>query len=171
MSNFLLDHSKKDQRQKQNPKQLHFDLISMSYTKLLFILVQSELVIPIFTEFVKSFYPQWYDENAYCEFHLGVQGHSIENCKALKHQVQALIEWGYMNFQKESEEGLYQIESIPMTYTNLFPHLIANHMVKPIDSELPFPEWYNPVAYYEYHGGMLDHSIEDCVPFKDGYRN
>ena len=45
-------------------------------------------------------------QDAYCEFHLAVQRHSIKNCKALKYQVQALIEERYLNFEKELEEGL-----------------------------------------------------------------
>ena len=104
----------------------------MSYMDLLPILVQCELVIPIPTKLVKPPYLRWYDKNAYCEFHLVVQGHSIEDCEALKYQVQGLMERGYLNFEKGLEEGLCQIESIPMTYTNLFPHLIANQMVKSV---------------------------------------
>ncbi|KAL5146658.1 hypothetical protein HKD37_06G016460 [Glycine soja] len=30
----------------------------------------------------------------------------------------------------------------------------------------PFPEWYNPNTTYAYHGGVLGHSIEQCVAFK-----
>ena len=55
---------------------------------------------------MKPPHPQWYDKNAYYEFHLAVQGYLIENCKALKYQVQALIEGGYLNFEKKSKEGL-----------------------------------------------------------------
>ena len=91
-----------------------------------FQLIQSELVIPIPIEPLKPLYPLWYDENAHCKFHLGVQGHSIEYREAFKYQVQALMERGYLNFEKKSEEGLCQVESIPITYTDLFPHLIAN---------------------------------------------
>ena len=59
----------------------------MSYNDLLPILVQSELVILIPTKPLKPHYPWWYEENVYCEFHLGVQGHSTEDCEALKYQV------------------------------------------------------------------------------------
>ena len=85
----------------------------------------------------------------------------------MKYKVQALIEGGYLNFEKELEEGLCQIQSISMTYTDLFPHLMANQMVKLVVSESPFPKWYDPEAHYEYHGGMLGHSIEHRVFFKD----
>ena len=62
------------------------------------------------------------------------------------------------------------MKSISMTYTDLFPHLIANQLVEPIalESLTPsFSEWYNPDAHYVYHVGILGHLIEDCAPFKD----
>ena len=52
-ANFFLDHSKKDPSQGSSLKQPHFDPIPMSYTELLPILVQSELVIPTFIKHVK----------------------------------------------------------------------------------------------------------------------
>ena len=81
----------------------------------------------------------WSLKNAYCEFHLGVQGHSTEDCEALKYRVQAFMERGYLNFEKGSKEGLCQTELIFMTYTDLFPHLIANQMVKSVVSISLFP--------------------------------
>ncbi|XP_058755175.1 uncharacterized protein LOC131628350 [Vicia villosa] len=36
--------------------------------------------------------PANWDANARCEFHSGAPGHSIDNCKALKHQVQNLLD-------------------------------------------------------------------------------
>src|SRR3954469_10587393 len=36
--------------------------------------------------------PPNFDTNARCEFHSGAPGHDVENCRALKHQVQDLIE-------------------------------------------------------------------------------
>ncbi|XWS16412.1 hypothetical protein CRYUN_Cryun34aG0085200 [Craigia yunnanensis] len=56
-----------------------------------------------------------------------------------------------------------------MTYTKLLPKLIASHIVmlvvlKPLTP--PYPKWYEPNAHYEYHAGILGHSIKDCTPFK-----
>ena len=68
--NLQLDNLSGNQGQKSSPKQFRFDPIPMSYTKLLPLLIQSELVIPTFTKPLKPLYPQWYDENAYYEFHL-----------------------------------------------------------------------------------------------------
>ena len=84
--------------------------------------------------------------------------------------MQALIERGYLNFEKKLEEEECQTKSIPVTYTGLFSHLIANQPVEPIVSEplTPlFSKWYNLDADYEYHGEIPSHSIKDCVLFKD----
>ena len=79
----------------------------MSYTKLLPLLIQSELIILTPTDSLKPPYLGWYDANAHCQFHLGAQGHSTEDCEELKYQVQALIEGGYLNFAKKSAEEEY----------------------------------------------------------------
>ena len=85
--NLQLDNSSGSHKQKLSPKQFCFEPIPMTYTKLLPLLIQIELVIPISTEPLKPPYTRWYDENAHCEFHIGAQGHSIEDCEALKYQV------------------------------------------------------------------------------------
>src|SRR3954468_4596831 len=42
--------------------------------------------------------PPNFDVNARCEFHSGAPGHDIENCKAMKHQVQDLIDSKVISF-------------------------------------------------------------------------
>jgi hypothetical protein len=39
-------------------------------------------------------YPKWYDINAYCEFHSGVQGHSTDNCYILRNKLYELMDRG-----------------------------------------------------------------------------
>ncbi|XP_058732769.1 uncharacterized protein LOC131604341 [Vicia villosa] len=43
-------------------------------------------------------YPEGYDPNAYCEFHSGAPGHSIEDCNVFKGTVQNLIDSKAINF-------------------------------------------------------------------------
>ena len=43
----------------------------------------------------------------------------------------------------------YRLDPIPITYTKFLPHLIANHLVKPVvltPLTPPFPKWYDPNA-------------------------
>ncbi|XVF80734.1 hypothetical protein PTKIN_Ptkin15bG0098800 [Pterospermum kingtungense] len=80
--------------QKSHPKESKFDPIPVSYTELYPQLLQSQLVAPIQGLPRKPPFPKWYDVNARCEYHMGISGHSLENCIALKKKVQELLKSG-----------------------------------------------------------------------------
>ena len=45
-------------------------------------------------------FPKWYNINVRCNYHSGVPGHSIEDCSALKREVQNLIRSGRLKFEE-----------------------------------------------------------------------
>ncbi|KAL5165761.1 hypothetical protein HKD37_18G050836 [Glycine soja] len=58
---------------------------------------------------------------------------------------------------------------LPMTYEDLLPSLIANHLAVVTPGrvlEPPFLKWYDPNATCKYHGGVPGHSVEKCLAFK-----
>ncbi|KAL5191316.1 hypothetical protein HKD37_04G010609 [Glycine soja] len=58
---------------------------------------------------------------------------------------------------------------LPMTYEDLLPSLIANHLAVVTPGKVlqpPFPKWYDPNATCKYHGGVPGHSIEKCMALK-----
>ncbi|KAL5124012.1 hypothetical protein HKD37_02G004492 [Glycine soja] len=58
---------------------------------------------------------------------------------------------------------------LPMTYEDLLPSLIANHLAVVTPGrvlEPPFPKWYDPNATCKYHGGVPGHSVEKCLALK-----
>ncbi|KAH1205785.1 hypothetical protein GmHk_16G046410 [Glycine max] len=58
---------------------------------------------------------------------------------------------------------------LPMTYEDLLPSLIANHLVVVTPGKVlqaPFLKWYDPNATCKYHGGVPGHSIEKCLALK-----
>ncbi|KAL5170239.1 hypothetical protein HKD37_11G031988 [Glycine soja] len=64
---------------------------------------------------------------------------------------------------------LPEFTPLPMTYEDLLPSLIANHLavVTPGRAlEPPFPKWYDPNATCKYHGGAPGHSVEKCLALK-----
>ena len=63
----------------------------MTYGELLPVLIQNYGISVIPAKPRRPPYPRGYDVNATCEYHGGVEGHSVENCKALKDKVQSLI--------------------------------------------------------------------------------
>ena len=44
-------------------------------------------------------FPKWYNSNAHCDYHLGVAGHTIENCITLKYKVRDLIKKDELSFE------------------------------------------------------------------------
>ena len=50
-----------------------------------------------------------------CDYHYGIKGHSTKNCQALKNQVQALKNAGYVNFDYDKAGG-------PNVVTNPLPN-------------------------------------------------
>ncbi|KAH1212897.1 hypothetical protein GmHk_14G040967 [Glycine max] len=64
---------------------------------------------------------------------------------------------------------LPEFTPLPMTYEDLLPSLIANHLAVVTPGrvlEPPFPKWYDPNATCKYHGGAPGHSIEKCLALK-----
>ncbi|KAH1188436.1 hypothetical protein GmHk_U059521 [Glycine max] len=58
---------------------------------------------------------------------------------------------------------------LPMTYEDLLPSLIANHLAVITPGRVlqpPFPKWYDPNATCKYHGGVPGHSVEKCLALK-----
>jgi len=63
-------------------------------------------------------YPRNYDPNAKCEYHGGVVGHSIENCRQFKYKVQQLIDAGWLTFQEDKpnvEKNPFSSHASPST--------------------------------------------------------
>ncbi|XP_025984532.1 uncharacterized protein [Glycine max] len=76
----------------------------MAYEDLLPSLIANQLVVVTLGKIYQPPFPKWYNPNANCTYHGGTPGHSVEQCMALKHKVQSLIEAGWLTFQ---EDGPY----------------------------------------------------------------
>ncbi|KAH1228517.1 hypothetical protein GmHk_10G028495 [Glycine max] len=64
---------------------------------------------------------------------------------------------------------LPEFTPLPMTYEDLLPSLIANHLAVVTPGrvlEPHFPKWYDPNATCKYHGGVPGHSVEKCLALK-----
>ena len=72
--------------------------IPMTYTKLLPILVEKKLLTLVQSKPKDPPYPEGYNVNATCDYHMGSTGHTTENCGALRNKVQGLIEAGILKF-------------------------------------------------------------------------
>ncbi|RDX83625.1 hypothetical protein CR513_35435, partial [Mucuna pruriens] len=88
----------------QNPKSSRFRRtftpIPMTYMALFHQLLQKRMITTAPSKPLEPPYPQSYDPNAKCEYHEKGLGHTIENCWALKHRIQDLLEEGWLNFKE-----------------------------------------------------------------------
>ncbi|GKV51583.1 hypothetical protein SLEP1_g58222 [Rubroshorea leprosula] len=70
----------------------HFDKLPLSYTEVFRQLVEAGIVTLVLMVLVKPPFPAWYNPQPICEYHSGGVGHDLENCLALKHCIQDLID-------------------------------------------------------------------------------
>jgi len=79
-------------------KPIEFTLISVSYADLLPYLLNNSIVAITPAKVPQPPFFRGYDSNATCACHGGASGHSIEHCRTLKHNVQCLIDAGWLKF-------------------------------------------------------------------------
>ena len=77
-----------------------YHALPISYAQLIPMLVQKYKIPIIPAKLRKLPYSEWYDFNARCEYHSGVQGYSTESCTSFKDKVQALIDADPAKFQE-----------------------------------------------------------------------
>jgi hypothetical protein len=77
-----------------------FDPIPVPYKELLPYLVHSKMVTLRTLKQMNPPFPAWYKQGATCEYHSGAEGHTIENCKAFKYEVQKLIDQKLLSFKE-----------------------------------------------------------------------
>ncbi|KAJ9183254.1 hypothetical protein P3X46_007138 [Hevea brasiliensis] len=75
-------------------------------------LVGINQIVPIPLDPIQPPYPRWYDASARCEYHGGAQGHSTDNCGALRGRVHALIRNGWLKI--EGNGSLPNVTSNPL---------------------------------------------------------
>ncbi|GKV48344.1 hypothetical protein SLEP1_g55166 [Rubroshorea leprosula] len=79
-------------RPQQERVRRHFNKLPLSYTEVFQQLVAVGLVTPVPMVPLNPPFPTWYNPQARCEYHSGGVGHDLENCLALKHRIQDLID-------------------------------------------------------------------------------
>ena len=91
-------YNRQQQPQQSQPQpqprqqRVYRDPLPFSQTALFKQCLAEGMITPIPARQFQPPYPRWYDVNAYCDFHSGVQGHSTENCFNLRNKLYGLIE-------------------------------------------------------------------------------
>jgi len=155
--------------------------IPMTYTELLPDLVKNALMALCPTKVVQPPYPRYYDTNVKCEYYSGEVGHSTENCRALKHKVQSLLDSGWLTFQEQNLSS----EKHPLSgHTNSTINAVIEEQdlrfVRSVtEMKKPMNEVFRAICQvglfqYKYKSGdkcgfyaCTKHSIDECAEFKD----
>ena len=90
----LYQQQQQSQQPQPSQQQVYRNPLPFSQAYLFKQCLAEGMITPIPTRQYLPPYPKWYDTNAYCEFHEGVQGHSTENCYSLRRKLYELIEVG-----------------------------------------------------------------------------
>ncbi|CAL1392926.1 unnamed protein product [Linum trigynum] len=90
-----------------------FDPIPITYTELFPQLLHERLIAPIPGEALRPPYPRWYRFDKQCDYHSGVQGHSVENCNAMKIRIQEMVKAGWLKFEEEPKRPDVNRDSLP----------------------------------------------------------
>ncbi|XP_019418552.1 PREDICTED: uncharacterized protein LOC109329336 [Lupinus angustifolius] len=71
------------------------------------------------------------------------------------------------NYPNPERRGL-QFDPISISYAELYTHLLRERMISSIIGKIPESPraWFNPNVTYEYHSGVIGHSIEHCRALK-----
>ena len=77
----------------------------MSFTELLPKLIQGQLLVRVPLTPMEPPYPRWYDANASCDYHYGINSHFTKNYLTLKNNVQAFKNAGYVSFGYDMAGG------------------------------------------------------------------
>ncbi|KAJ1383799.1 G-patch domain [Sesbania bispinosa] len=136
-------------------------------------------------------FPAWYNPNLTCKFHMGVAGHTIEDCEAFKTAVRKLIACGRLDIQEEKgpnivnnpipnhERGnqanavekeevlIKKVLSLRTPMGKIFEGLKKVGYNVTIPSTLMKDEgMYDEESSCAYHDGAAGHDIENCWDFK-----
>ncbi|KAK2396956.1 hypothetical protein QL285_058583 [Trifolium repens] len=97
--NLVPQRTQQVQQTQQQAKKV-FDPIPVSCSQLLSYLVHNGMITPRALKPMIAPFPNWYDPKAKCEFHLGAEGHTVDDCIAFKYKVQELIDQKLLTFKK-----------------------------------------------------------------------
>ncbi|KAJ9178669.1 hypothetical protein P3X46_010536 [Hevea brasiliensis] len=154
-------------------------------------LVGINQIVPVPLDSIQPPYPRWYDATARCEYHGGAQGHSTDNCEALRGRVHALIRNGWLKIEGNGSLSNVTSNPLPNHNTGSGVNMIEYEeegSTPEVDKLVPHFEEIFAIAMREgylcpqvagfeestgcpYHGRAADHELRDCEGFKREVQN
>ncbi|GKV11298.1 hypothetical protein SLEP1_g22563 [Rubroshorea leprosula] len=140
----------------QEEKRCYFDKLLISYIEVFRQLIAARLVTPVPMVPLNPPFPIWYNPQVRCEYHSGGVGHDLENCLALKHCVQDLIDAKELQITSELEVVGPNITKNPLpTHDGPTINMIKKDSDKGMDEDK---------VILPAHGESLDNGIVEILP-------
>ncbi|XP_016755114.1 uncharacterized protein [Gossypium hirsutum] len=173
--------SKQRSDTRQNIEKIQFTQIPMTYRELYQNLFNAHVVAPFHLKPMQPPYPKWYDANARCDYHAGIEGHSIEHCTTFKKLVEKLISLGVVKLDdspntenplpdhkgvnmvggsmgRKIKEDISEVK-IPLRW--VWKNMVRRGLIVP-SSERSFERVENYCEFHHEEG----HEIQECADFR-----
>uniref|UniRef100_A0A2N9GP77 G-patch domain-containing protein n=1 Tax=Fagus sylvatica TaxID=28930 RepID=A0A2N9GP77_FAGSY len=117
-----------------------FQPLPIPVLQLYALLIKKKMITPVNQRTRIGPQPKDYNKDLTCEYHQGEVGHTVENCRVLRHRIQDLLDQGVLKFRIEGKRGLLPAPRAPKESTE--------------------------AGTCRYHPGARDHNLQGCEEFK-----
>uniref|UniRef100_A0A2N9HYR8 G-patch domain-containing protein n=1 Tax=Fagus sylvatica TaxID=28930 RepID=A0A2N9HYR8_FAGSY len=140
-----------------------FQPLPIPVPQLYALLIKKKMITPVNQRTRIGPQPKDYNKDLTCEYHQGEVGHTVENCRVLRHRIQDLLDQGVLKFRIEgviNTIGTEKDESPPQKYHE--PELKKRGLLPTPRA----PKESTEAGTCQYHPGARDHNLQGCEEFK-----
>ena len=151
-------------------KPRQFQPLPIPVPQLYTLLVKKKMITPVGPRTRIGPQPKDYNKDLTCEYHRGEVGHTVENCKVLRHRIYDLLDQGVLKFRVEGimnaigaeKSDKVDIASTKIPWESFFHELRRQGLLT-----MPrAPKESAEAGTSEYHSRAQDHNLQSCEEFK-----
>jgi hypothetical protein len=147
-----------------------FQPLPIPVLQLYALLIKKKMITPVNQRTRIGPQPKDYNKDLTCEYHQGEVGHTVENCRVLRHRIQDLLDQGVLKFRIEgviNTIGAEKDEEVDITSTRIPWEPLFHELKKRGLLPAPrAPKESTEAGTCRYHPGARDHNLQGCEEFK-----
>uniref|UniRef100_A0A2N9GPI5 RNA-directed DNA polymerase n=1 Tax=Fagus sylvatica TaxID=28930 RepID=A0A2N9GPI5_FAGSY len=147
-----------------------FQPLPIPVPQLYTLLVKKKMITPVGQRTRIGPQPKDYNKDLTCEYHQGEVGHTVENCRVLRHRIQDLLDQGVLKFRIEgviNTIGAEKNDEVDITSTKIPWEPLFHELKKRGLLTTPrAPKESTEAGTCPYHPGAQDHNLQGCEEFK-----
>uniref|UniRef100_A0A2N9HG88 G-patch domain-containing protein n=1 Tax=Fagus sylvatica TaxID=28930 RepID=A0A2N9HG88_FAGSY len=147
-----------------------FQPLPIPVLQLYALLIKKKMITPVNQRTRIGPQPKDYNKDLTCEYHQGEVGHTVENCRVLRHRIQDLLDQGVLKFRIEgviNTIGAEKDEEVDITSTRIPWEPLFHELKKRGLLPTPrAPKESTEAGTCQYHPGVRDHNLQGCEEFK-----